>query len=709
MTGRIELLDAFAGAWLDALMRASWQGGLALAGAWALCRFLPRLSPTVQCWLWRLAYVRLLLSLFWATPIDVPVLPPREQTPAAITPTPVLEERATREIAPRLHPKPRRSLPNLREPAPAHPNRRPASNRPAVWLFLLWGTGTVTLLVRLATLCRESRRLRQTTVPVTDASLATDFERVCRLLEVARPPALLESREAPAPMLTGIWKPAVVLPDPGPAGGTEDVRLMLAHELGHLRRADLCWAWLPTLARCLFFFHPAVWLAHREWVAATEAACDELVLTATKAAPARYATMLLTVATRWSGPSGTSPATVSIVGCHRSLRRRIEMLRTVRPISHTRLRRAALVVALIGPAALVPWRVVASPPGGSPPIAGRAAAGKDPAGSRPPAKATPRPAQAPLPLPAAPKPPRPEPPISMVAPPAPPAAPAAPTVAPVPAPLPLQALAPPPPATAPGSQPGAPGLRIAEDPAAPPSQPGAPAPPSHGPDKAPPPPAPPAAPDAGGVPVLKDLPLVGRLFQSPAATNGAQRLDGGAPAKDLVIEAYRLQQIEAEDLRHLLFQESGVPSGVATIAADRRTNTLLAQGSSEGIQTLKLGIALGDVRVEAEGDTYKVRLKPGKVDAPTLQRRVLGLIGSGRASVNDGTVELRGNREWVLRGIGLAMSLEMGGIQRRPTPRGNGFSTPAKDGATTRNTSRVGAARDSSSGNGAASGSLQRR
>ena len=45
------------------MARACWQGGLAILVAWALTRAFPRLSTTLRCWLWRLAYLKLLLAL----------------------------------------------------------------------------------------------------------------------------------------------------------------------------------------------------------------------------------------------------------------------------------------------------------------------------------------------------------------------------------------------------------------------------------------------------------------------------------------------------------------------------------------------------------------------------------------------------------------------------------------------------------------------
>ena len=68
-----------------------------------------------------------------------------------------------------------------------------------------------------------------------------------------------------------------------PAGIAEhfderDLRIMLAHELVHVKRHDLAWNWLPTVTGWLLFFHPLVWLATRGWCEAQEAACDEALI-----------------------------------------------------------------------------------------------------------------------------------------------------------------------------------------------------------------------------------------------------------------------------------------------------------------------------------------------------------------------------------------------------------------------------------------------
>src|SRR5688500_14312384 len=86
MSRWIEAVDAWAGPWSEAMARASWQGGLGLALVWAWCRAVPRTPAAVQCWLWRLGYLKLRVALLWATPVDLPVLPAAEVASVAARP-----------------------------------------------------------------------------------------------------------------------------------------------------------------------------------------------------------------------------------------------------------------------------------------------------------------------------------------------------------------------------------------------------------------------------------------------------------------------------------------------------------------------------------------------------------------------------------------------------------------------------------------------
>src|SRR5688500_13996875 len=79
----MEALDSFGAAWSAGLLRAALQGGAAILLVWAALRMLPRVPPRIRCWFWRLAYLKLLIALCWATPVDLPLLPPPAPAPAS--------------------------------------------------------------------------------------------------------------------------------------------------------------------------------------------------------------------------------------------------------------------------------------------------------------------------------------------------------------------------------------------------------------------------------------------------------------------------------------------------------------------------------------------------------------------------------------------------------------------------------------------------
>src|SRR5581483_11936553 len=97
-------------------------------------------------------------------------------------------------------------------------------------------------------------------------------------------------------------RPALVLPRATAAALTpEQLRLVLLHELAHVRRRDLLWGWLPEVARVVWWFHPVAW-----WVAARvrlerELACDQAALAHGGGSAADYAETLVRVVSQGPG------------------------------------------------------------------------------------------------------------------------------------------------------------------------------------------------------------------------------------------------------------------------------------------------------------------------------------------------------------------------------------------------------------------------
>jgi beta-lactamase regulating signal transducer with metallopeptidase domain len=96
-----------------------------------------------------------------------------------------------------------------------------------------------------------------------------------------------------APCVSGLLHPTVYLPASLEGADREQLRAVLVHELAHVRHADLPVSILAALARCLFFFHPMTWIAHREWAIHREAACDAEVLRRSTIGKTAYCRMLI--------------------------------------------------------------------------------------------------------------------------------------------------------------------------------------------------------------------------------------------------------------------------------------------------------------------------------------------------------------------------------------------------------------------------------
>lgn len=168
---------------------------------------------------------------------------------------------------------------------PAVPSQRPAAaaetaEAPAVSLTLeqlltgLWLVGAAGVLVwNGGAHLRFCRYLRRWSAPAEDPLLLREFHWLADRLGLGRRPRLRTCAGLVVPMLAGILRPVLLLPEDFPPGEARCYSLL--HELTHYRRRDI---WLKTLmvwVRALHWFNPAVWLMARAVEQDTELACDE--------------------------------------------------------------------------------------------------------------------------------------------------------------------------------------------------------------------------------------------------------------------------------------------------------------------------------------------------------------------------------------------------------------------------------------------------
>jgi len=106
---------------------------------------------------------------------------------------------------------------------------------------------------------------------------------------------LLRSSRISVPVIWGVARPVLLLPADVVTWPDERLRVVLLHELAHLKRFDGISLLLTRTAVSLFWFHPLAWSLERAGRSECERACDDLVL-ASGTKPSDYADHLLAIA-----------------------------------------------------------------------------------------------------------------------------------------------------------------------------------------------------------------------------------------------------------------------------------------------------------------------------------------------------------------------------------------------------------------------------
>jgi beta-lactamase regulating signal transducer with metallopeptidase domain/HEAT repeat protein len=149
---------------------------------------------------------------------------------------------------------------------------------PITLLLELWAAVSAMLLAGLLVATLAARRLVRTARPLDDPHWTRLLLELSDRLDLADPPALLESGRAAVPFAYGVLRPAIVLPPGAEKWSEERKSVVLLHELAHIRRRDLLSHRLSGVACAVYWFHPLVWMAARRLRAESEKACDDFVL-----------------------------------------------------------------------------------------------------------------------------------------------------------------------------------------------------------------------------------------------------------------------------------------------------------------------------------------------------------------------------------------------------------------------------------------------
>jgi beta-lactamase regulating signal transducer with metallopeptidase domain len=193
----------------------------------------------------------------------------------------------------------------------------------------VWALGTLAVAGYFGLGYLALRRWKRRSRP---AQCQAEIPSIAEELGIRRTVCLLEAAECQIPVTWGWRRPVVLLPAAASQWDLSRRRQVLLHELAHIRRGD----WLIQIiiqAICAaYWWNPLVWLCARQWRAACEEACDDLVLTR-GIRPSEYAESLLVLTRAFNGRSIAALGMVQSSRLNRRIRGILETTNGREPVS----------------------------------------------------------------------------------------------------------------------------------------------------------------------------------------------------------------------------------------------------------------------------------------------------------------------------------------------------------------------------------------
>jgi beta-lactamase regulating signal transducer with metallopeptidase domain len=148
------------------------------------------------------------------------------------------------------------------------------------WLFPIWLIGVWLLSVKHAVGWRKAQWLAGRGTADIGREWTERCNRLCAKLGVSQSVRLVTSTLVRVPCVVGWVKPVILVPVATLAGlDTDELEMILVHELAHIRRHDTLINGIQVLVETLLFFNPAVWWISRQIRLERENCCDDLAAT----------------------------------------------------------------------------------------------------------------------------------------------------------------------------------------------------------------------------------------------------------------------------------------------------------------------------------------------------------------------------------------------------------------------------------------------
>lgn len=335
----------------------SVSGGLLILALLLGKRFLKdKLSRQWQYYIWLVVILRLLLPFGSETNLLGKTYEAVDQAITRAAPLPAQLPQNMPENLPAPAVRSGQNIENGNTSAEETSTFRPLQDMGALLtehVWLIWLVAAAGLLMRKVTIYQGfTRYIKAGVTPVSDMEMLDRLSVIAEEAGVKKPVELYVNPLISSPLLTGFFRPCIVLP--GTEYGETEFRYIVLHELIHYKRRDMFYKWLVQLTVCLHWFNPLVHLMSREITKACEFSCDEAVLAKTGGDSARDYGKTLLDAMAAVGKYRENTGAVTLNENKQLLKERLgAIMKFTKPSKAVRMATAALTLCVVLGAAFV--------------------------------------------------------------------------------------------------------------------------------------------------------------------------------------------------------------------------------------------------------------------------------------------------------------------------------------------------------------------
>ncbi len=216
-------------------------------------------------------------------------------------------------------------------------------------LFLLWCGGSLFVLALFAQRAAKFRKLVKSARRLDDNWILEIVGIWRKRLKIRRKVRIVCSDAYLSPFTISVFRPTIFLPKALVERRHEkSLRMIVAHEMAHIKRFDAVWLKLQAVLQAVYFFYPLLWFANRKINQAREKICDGMVLQYDEFTPAEYGASMLQILKMNMGGTRNAAFVAGFGGSKNLFEQRLREIMTTKNLHRNRSKLHLAVCIAVG-------------------------------------------------------------------------------------------------------------------------------------------------------------------------------------------------------------------------------------------------------------------------------------------------------------------------------------------------------------------------